>query len=112
MAKLLHVSEALGDGLGYDILEPIIEEGRLKRFNTVEIKSSQNNQSIYLSENERLKILYFAEQKAENWKLYHFVDGKAYDRTEYVYNAIKAHADYYKGDQQLVAENWCISFKN
>jgi len=113
LANLLQVSKSMGDGLGYDLLEPVFDEGKkLKRFNRVEIKSSKSDPVIYLSENERLKILHFAEQKAKDWRLYHFVENKTFDRTQSVYDAVTCHAANYNGDQLLVAENWFISFTN
>lgn len=112
LAKILHVSKSIGDGLGYDILEPVIENGKLKQINRVEIKSSKSNHTIYLSENERLKILHFADENSVDWKLYHFIDGKAFNRTETIFEVVKAHAENYNGEQLLVAENWYINFEN
>ena len=112
LAKILQVSSSIGDGLGYDVLQPVFHEGKLIYFNRVEIKSSKSDLTIFLSESERLKILHFTKQNAVDWKLYHFVDGKAFDRTESVSEAIKTHAENYSIDQQLVAENWFISFPN
>lgn len=116
MADILQVSTKKGDGLGYDILQPVFEEGRLKYFNRVEIKSSKSDPILYLSEPERLKILHFAKLEEEkgstNWKLYHYVDGKAFDRTKCILEAVKTHAKTYNGNQLLAADTWVINFEN
>jgi len=112
IANILQVSKSFGDGLGYDVLKPIFENGKLIDFNFVEVKSSKNNTSIHLSENEREKILHFANNDINSWRLYHFVDGRNYDRTEVVRNAVKEHAKSYTGEQLLVGVDWMITFKN
>jgi hypothetical protein len=54
--QILHVSKTIGDGLGYDILIPKIQPDL--QILKVEVKSAVGrNQRIYLSENERLRIL-------------------------------------------------------
>jgi len=52
---LLHVSKSMGDGLGYDILEPVIKDGALDCVHMVEVKASQAGATIYLSKNEYRK---------------------------------------------------------
>jgi hypothetical protein len=54
--RILHVSKIIGDGLGYDILVPKMEPDL--QILKVEVKSAvSGNRRIYLSENERLRIL-------------------------------------------------------
>lgn len=56
MEKVLHVSKHIGDGLGYDILIPRMEESQINVYR-VEVKSvTGNNHRIYISENERRSI--------------------------------------------------------
>ena len=107
----LQVSTRKGDGLAYDVLQPVFDvNDKLKDFNLVEVKSSQNDSSIHLSENEREKILNFAQKDIKNWRLYHFVNGQNYDRTEFVLEAVKTHAESYKEEQLLIGVDWMIKF--
>ncbi len=105
---VLHVSKSAGDGLGYDVLEPVFENEVVVGVNKVEIKSSRTEYSIYISENERQKIRGFANDT--QWKLYHFVGGKLFDRTQTIIAAVTEHETYYNGKQLLTAENWKVLF--
>ena len=111
LSEILQVSTRKGDGLAYDVLQPVFDvNDKLKDFNLVEVKSSQNDSSIHLSENEREKILNFAQKDIKNWRLYHFVNGQNYDRTEFVLEAVKTHAESYKEEQLLIGVDWMIKF--
>jgi len=111
---LLHVSKSIGDGLGYDILEPVIDKGVLKALNKVEIKTSIGGATIYLSQNEYRKILYFGESNDLHWRLYHVVDKITYDRTKVVLDAVqqfKKEIDNVPTPLALMPDTWIISFE-
>jgi hypothetical protein len=111
LALLLQVSESLGDGLGYDVLEPVITNGQLSHFNKVEVKSSKGNYQIHFSRNELEKILAFHDSK--DWKLLHFVDGKCLDRTQVIKSAVKEDFNVtVMPKRHLQAESWVIDFKD
>ena len=113
LSEILQVSIKIGEGLAYDVLQPVFDvNDKLKAFNLVEVKYSQNDSSIHLSENEREKILNFAQKDIKNWRLYHFVNGQNYDRTEVVLEAVKTHAENYKEEQLLIGVDWMINFEN
>jgi hypothetical protein len=110
LKEVLWVSKNVGDGLGYDVLEPVFENNKLINFNKVELKYSTGEASIHISEPERQKILAFTKSEDKNWKLYHIYDKKVIDRTEGVKSAVLKHSDFYNGEHQIVAESWVISF--
>ena len=110
IADLLQVSVPLGDGLGYDVLEPVIENGKLIGMNKVEVKSSKGNTQIHFSRNELEKVLAF--QDSEDWKLYHFVGRQLYNRTDPIRNAVKKFAaNTLETTLALQAESWVIDFE-
>lgn len=107
LSELLHISKTLGDGLGFDILYPIEEEGELKILK-VEVKSSSTGKTIYLSENERKQIL--LSKNDENFKLYLYIkneknlENKPLDITDSVRAILETNQF-----SNITAETWIIS---
>jgi len=105
--ELLHMSKTLGDGLGFDILYPIKENGELKVLK-VEVKSSSTGKSIYLSENERKQILLSKEDK--NFRLYLYIKNeknyknKPLDITKSVIEILERNKL-----SNITAETWIIT---
>jgi len=111
----LHVSKSIGDGLGYDILEPVINNSDKIKINRVEVKSSQGGSSFYLSRNEFSKILGVAKNNDRDWRLYHVIldEGRTYDRTNAIVEAVKQYNDLVIqniDDLALAPDTWVISF--
>lgn len=107
LTTLLHASKIIGDGLGYDIFIPEVQ-GSLVSILKVEVKSGGNK--IYLSDSERRRVLYFAESKNENWRLW--LNHKGNDKTEAVKKAVTDHQQSLvaTGDVPLFADTWYMLF--
>ena len=113
LAELFHISKKVGDGLGYDIFYPDFESDPL-RILKVEVKSTRNSSGrirIYLSENERQRILAFAESQDCNWRLW--LNNKGTDVTEEVKSAVVAHGKLLAdaGATPLHAETWYLELE-
>lgn len=110
--KVLQVSESLGDGLGYDVLEPVLGNDGYKSLNRVEVKYSQHGSLIYLSKNELQKILAFHKNEDMNWKLYHCVNKQVIDRTKAIRTAVCEYENELKkqDDISIQADSWFIDF--
>jgi len=106
----------MGDGLGYDILEPVIDNGSVQNLHFVEVKTSQGGATIYLSKNEYSKILGFANNEDKNWRLYHVMikEQQTYDRTDDVVQAVRefhSKVDEAADSLTLVPDTWKIEFQ-
>jgi len=113
--NILHVSKSIGDGLGYDILEPIIKNTILQGIHVVEVKTSHSGSMIYLSKNEYSKILGFSKGNNINWRLYHVMieDKQTIDRTETILDAVKQFnglVNLADDALALVPDTWVIQF--
>ncbi len=114
--KILHISENLGDGVGFDILFPTIgENGKLKLLK-VEVKSSEKGESIYLTENERKQILKYSKEEDEgkkkdkNFKIDFRIfiykrDSTKRDITNLVFNILKQNNNF----SNIKAETWILN---
>lgn len=104
LSDLFHMSKILGDGLGFDILYPNIENNGNKTLFKVEVKSSFDGKSIYLSENERKQILLSKDDK--KFKIYLYIREKEpLDITEIVRNVLLIPNDF----SNITAETWIIN---
>jgi len=108
IANIIQVSETTGDGLGYDVLELEINNDNLK-INKVEIKSSKGGNTIHLSNNEIIEISKMKD--IDNWRLYHFVDNKIYNRTVIKQEVDKLINELQSRKSSIIAESWIITFK-
>jgi len=113
--NILHVSKSMGDGLGYDILEPVINKDSIQNIHLVEVKASQSGATIYLSHNEFSKILGFANGKENNWRLYHVMisEQQTFNRTLEVKKAVREFYDKVGGAVDalaIVPDTWKIEF--
>jgi len=108
IAYIIQVSNSTGDGLGYDVLELEINNDKLK-INKVEIKSSRGGNTIHLSNNEVIEISKMKDK--DNWKLYHFVDNKVYNRTNIKTEIDKLMNELELRKSNIIAESWIITFK-
>lgn len=108
LAALLQVSATIGDGLGYDIFYPQLDTSPITILK-VEVKSGGHG--IYLSENERRRVLYFAERHDDTWRLW--VNSKEDDRTQAVIDAVQDHHKVItaNGGSLLFAETWYLNFQ-
>ncbi len=105
ITDIIHVSKSTGDGLGFDVLE--IDDN--ETINKIEIKSSRGNMNIHFSNNEVEQIFKMREDPA--WKLYHFVDGKIFDRTSVIKEEVKKLIENQKNIKtSIIAESWMITF--
>lgn len=104
LSDLLHMSKILGDGLGFDILYPKIEDNGNINLLKVEVKSSFDGKNIYLSENERKQILLSKDD--ENFKIYLYIREKEpLDITEIVRNVLLENNKF----SNITAETWIIN---
>ncbi|MCT7540212.1 hypothetical protein N5T82_10190 [Aliarcobacter cryaerophilus] len=104
LSDLLHMSKILGDGLGFDILYPKIEDNGNMSLLKVEVKSSFDGKNIYLSENERKQILLSKDDK--KFKIYLYIREKEpLDITEIVRNVLCENNNF----SNITAETWIIN---
>jgi hypothetical protein len=70
--KVIQIASNKLDGLGYDLLVPEFENDKLSKILKVELKTTvrESNIEIHLSKNELDRILYFMENKVENWQIW------------------------------------------
>lgn len=111
LADLLHASKSIGDGLGYDIFYPEVLGAEVTILK-VEVKSSKGGEGpIFLSENERERVLHFAkdENKKENWRLW--LNEKHNDMTKPVIDAVTKHQSMFKDSKgvPLHAKTWYLT---
>jgi hypothetical protein len=110
---VFHVSKNLGDGLGYDLFVPVLREEKMAVLK-VEVKSaSGGSQKVYLSENERLRILHFVPDP--DWRFW--VNGES---SEALTTAVKEFIGMHnqqletlkkKNELYLNAEQWILEFR-
>lgn len=112
LTELLQVSKVIGDGLGYDILEPQNDKDGFVILK-IEVKSSSRKR-IYLSQNELERIIYFTDNNNEpNWRMYL---GEA-DVTNYVKEAVEQLITYQKFIQKenighsFFHSDWILEFE-
>ncbi|MDM8555464.1 DUF3883 domain-containing protein [Desulfococcaceae bacterium HSG7] len=109
LSKYLHVSKKIGDGLGYDILFPEISNDQAITILKVEVKSSKSGDKIFLSENERKRILHFKNYEP-NWRLW--LNSSEGDMTEDILDAVWEHNENHFFDQRVHANGWEINLED
>ncbi len=105
LKNILHISKNLGDGLGFDVLYPSLENNLLKLLK-VEVKSSSDGETIYLSENERKQILRY--ENDEFFKIYLYIkDNAPKDITQLVFRILNENSKF----KNIRAETWILNIK-
>lgn len=110
--EILHVAERW-DGSGYDYLDFDATAGKLL---LVEAKESQRRLArVYLSENERQRIVEYASSEFSAvypwavWRLYLVIEGRPVDATNTVVGIVQKHAEAYRAlKSSLMPEGWLI----
>ena len=112
LASILHVAKCIGDGLAYDIYQPKVLNDNSLQVIKVEVKSTKSRDDIviHLSENERRRILIFADLPAENWRLW--LNDATCDLTDEVFRVLKHHNELLSNSHPLEvhAESWFLRF--
>ncbi|MEA3552841.1 MAG: hypothetical protein U9R39_00410, partial [Campylobacterota bacterium] len=71
--KVINIASNKLDGLGYDLVVPIIEDNKIKEILKVELKSTKSKDGeiqVHFSQNEIKRIKYFIEQKDSSFRVW------------------------------------------
>ena len=108
LLKELHLAKRLGDGLGFDVIMYVAENGT-ELLTMAEVKDIRSDR-IFLSENERARAVQYA-QMGIPWRLMAFVNGTGpYNLTQIVVEQAKLAGEKVK-DLSLKPQEWVMQLK-
>jgi hypothetical protein len=105
LMKELHLAKRLGDGLGFDVISYVVENGK-ELLVMAEVKDIRSDR-IFLSENERVRAVQYADIGIP-WRLNALIDGVVpYDLTQLITSQARLAGERVK-DLQMKPQEWVV----